>query len=163
MRKLIVAVCFAVSLGACATYEPVPKDYTGPTVTVIDTGFAEDGTKAQMFALIEVDGNRINNAFGASANASYGRGASLTTIFPERRLPVKPVKVLIRGSHATGAPIHAMASQMAGTFFSVEGMVDFSPEAGRRYYVKGDLKKEKSSVWIEDGETKKPVTSVVSK
>lgn len=163
MKKLILTLVLASAVGACATYEPVPKDYSGPTSVVADTGFAEDNTKAQMFALIAIDGNSIANAFTASANASYGRGASLTTVFPERTVQSKPVKVLIRGSHATGAPIQAMASQMAGTFFSVEGTVDFSPEAGRKYLVKGELKKEKSSVWIEDAQSGKAATTVVSK
>ena len=163
MRKLVAVLALSLGLGACATYEPVPKEYTGPTASVTDTGFSEDGSKAQMFVLMAVDGNRIGNAFSASANASYGRGASLTTVFPERKVQARTMKVLIRGSHATGAPIHAMASQMAGTFFSVEGTVDFTPEAGRTYQVKGELKKEKSSVWIEDTATGKPATSVVTK
>lgn len=163
MRKLIAVLALSLGLGACATYEPVPKDYSGPTASVLDTGFSEDGSKAQMFALMSIDGNRIPNAFSASANASYGRGASLTTVYPERKVQARAMKVLIRGSHATGAPIHAMASQMAGTFFSVEGIVDFTPEAGRSYQVKGELTKVKSSVWIEDTGTGKPATTVVSK
>ena len=73
------------------------------------------------------------------------------------------MKVTLRASHATGAPIAAIASQMAGTFFSVEGVVDFTPRPDGNYVVKGELKKEKSSVWIEDVETGKPVTSVISK
>jgi hypothetical protein len=149
-------------LAACATYEPVPKDYTGPTATVRDTGFSEDGTKAQMFALVEIEGNRVMNAFWASANASHGRGASLTTVYPERQVQARPLKVMLRGSHATGAPIHAMASQLAGTFFSVEGAVDFSPKPNGRYLIKGELKKEKSRVWIEDADTGQPATAVVS-
>jgi hypothetical protein len=69
----------------------------------------------------------------------------------------------LRGSHATGAPVHALASQMAGTFFSVEDTVDFLPEPDHVYVVKGDLKKAKSSVWIEDVATGKPVTQIVTK
>lgn len=163
MRKLFTAAILGITLTGCATYEPVPQGYAGPTATVVDTGFSEDGTKAQLFALVEIDGNSIANAFGASAIASHGRGASLTTVFPERSVQAKPMKVRLRGSHATGAPIHAMASQMAGTFFSVDGSVDFSPQENRKYRVKGELKKEKSSVWIEDADTGKPVTSVISK
>lgn len=156
--------CIALfSFAGCASYQPVPKDYTGPIASVADTGSSESNAKAQMFALMEVDGNRVNNAFGASASASHGRGALLTTVYPERQLPAKPMKVRIQGSHATGAPIHALASQMAGTFFSVEGVVDFTPKPNGRYAVKGELKKEKSSVWIEDTETGQPVTIVVSK
>lgn len=163
MKKLFAALALVAGLSACATYEPVPKDYTGPTSSVTDTGFSEDGSKAQMFALMSVDGNRLPNAFGASAVASHGRGASLTTIYPTHQLPSKPTKALVRGSHATGMPIHAMASQLAGTFFEVEGVVDFDPQPGKRYAVKGALKKEKSQVWIEDIDTGKPVTSVVTK
>jgi hypothetical protein len=161
--KRVSSLLLVLFLAACASYEPVPKEYTGPTATVRDTGFAEDGTKAQMFAVTEIDGNRIMNAFWASMIASHGRGASLTTVFPERKVKSAPMKVTLRGSHATGAPIHALASQMAGTFFAVEGVVDFTPQAGSIYVVKGELKKEKSSVWIEDAATGKPATTVVMK
>lgn len=125
---LALVVATAVAATGCATYEPVPKEYTGPTATIRDTGFSEDGTKAQMFALVELDGNRLMNAFWASRTASDGKGSSLTTVFPERKVKAAPLKLTIRGSHATGAPIHAMASQMAGTFFSGEGTVDFTPQ-----------------------------------
>lgn len=162
LKRMFVLSCVAL-LAGCATYAPVPKDYTGPTATVSDTGFSENGTKAQMFALMEVDGNRIANAFLASARASNGHGSALTTVYPDRLVQVRTMKVKLQGSHATGAPIHAMASQLAGTFFSVEGVVEFTPKANGRYVVKGVLKKEKSSVWIEDVETGQPVTAVVSK
>lgn len=159
--KLLSSLYLAVVLSGCASYEPVPKEYTGPTATVRDTGFSEDGTKAQMFAVTEIDGNRVMNAFWASAIASHGRGASLTTVFTERKVKAAPMKITLRASHATGAPIHALASQMAGTFFSVEGVVEFTPQAGNVYVVKGELKKEKSSVWIEDTATGRPATTVV--
>jgi hypothetical protein len=163
VKRRIIMLALATSLVACASYEPMPKGYTGPTASVRDSGFSEDRTKAQMFAVVAIDGQSIANAFGASAQASQGRGESLTTVFTTRDLPIKPMKVTLRGSHATGMPIHAMASQLAGTFFSVEGVVDFTPETSKRYVVKGELKKEKASVWIEDAETGKAVTAVVSK
>lgn len=157
-----MALCAALWLAGCATYEPVPKGHTGPTATVRDTGMVEDGTKARMFALMEVDGQNVMNAFWASASTSRGKGPVLIPTYTERAVPVRPMKVLLRGSHATGAPVHELASRMAGTFFSVEGTVDFLPEADHTYVVTGDLKKERSSVWIEDAATGKPVTPVVS-
>lgn len=153
----------ALLASGCATYEPVAKDYTGPTATLRDTGFSEDGSKAQMFAAVEIDGNRVMNAFWASANASQGQGNNLSTVFTERKVTAAPMKVTLRGSHATGAPIAAIASHIAGTFFSVEGVVDFAPKSDGKYVVRGELKKERSTVWIEDLETGKPVSSVVSK
>lgn len=164
MKSLrLFALLGTVALASgCATYQPVPRDYTGPTATLHDTGFSEDTSKAQMFAVVAIDGNRVGNAFSASANASYGRGALLTTVYPERQVPAVPMKVTLRGSHATGAPIHAMASQLAGTFFSVEGTVDFTPAPNTAYLVKGTLTKQKSSVWIEDAATGKPASPVVT-
>ncbi|MEO7886765.1 MAG: hypothetical protein ABI893_07295 [Polaromonas sp.] len=161
--KLIAPAFFLVALSGCASYKPVPEGYTGPVATVSDSGFAEDSRKAQLFVIDGVDGNRIANSFGASAGASYGRGFALTTSIVERQVPAKPMKVALRASHTTAAPIHAIASQMAGTFFSVEGVVDFTPQPNGKYVVKGELKKESSSVWIEDAETQLPVTEKVVK
>ena len=116
-----------------------------------------------MFVIEQIDGNRIGNSFGASAQASSNQGFRLTTRFVERQVPAKPMKVGLRGSHTTGAPIQAIFSQMAGSFFSVEGVVDFSPKPNGKYVVKGELKKEGSSVWIEDAETNQAVTERVVK
>ena len=73
------------------------------------------------------------------------------------------MKVHLKGSHTTGAPIAAMISQAAGTFYSVEGTVEFSPQPGGQYLVKGELGKEASSVWIEDAYTGQLVTEKVVK
>ena len=165
MKFTPIAALFSASICAsgCATFQPVPKDYTGPTAVLADSGIAEDGSKAQLFAAVEIDGNGIRNAFRASAEASQGRGNSLTPIFSDRKVKASPMKVTLRCSHATGAPIAAIASQMAGTFFSVEGVVDFSPSPDAVYIVKGELKKERSTCWIEDQATGKAVTTVVAK
>lgn len=161
--KSILSVLFSLALVGCATYQPVPPGYTGPVATVSDSEFAEGRAKAQLFALIEVDGNGIANSFSASRSASYGQGFSLTTQFVSRQVPAKPMKVRLRASHITGAPIHALFSQATGNFFSVEGVVDFSPLPGGKYIVKGELKKDGSSVWIEDESTRQAVTEKVFK
>src|SRR5664280_2731926 len=69
----------------------------------------------------------------------------------------------LRASHVTAAPIQAMALQLAGRFYSVEGAVDFTPKPDGRYVVRGELKAEGSSVWLEDEATGQPVTPKVSK
>ena len=161
--KSITAALLAVALVGCAAQPPVPEGYNGPVATVSDSAFSESRMKAQLFVLAEVDGNAIPNSFGASARASQGAGAALTTKLVDRQVPAKPMKVKLLASHTTGAPIHAMFSQAAGTFFSVDGVVDFSPKPDGKYVVKGVLKKEGSSVWIEDADTKQPVTEKVVK
>jgi len=159
--KIASGLLVALALHGCAAYKPVPDGYTGPVAEVADSGTPGDGKKSTAFALMEVDGNSIDNSFRASASASYGRGLALTTLYVARPVPAKPMKVRLKGSHMTGAPIHAMVSQMAGTFFSVEGVVDFTPAPGGRYVVMGELKKGASSVWIEDRATGLPVTGKI--
>ncbi|MDD5328686.1 MAG: hypothetical protein PHX38_01670 [Sulfuricella sp.] len=159
--KNLIALLIATSLFGCATYKPIPDGYTGPQATVRDSGHSEDGTKAQLFALTDIDGNRIMNSFWASANASHGRGFALTVVISDRQVPATSMKATLKGSHTTAAPIHAIASQMAGTFYSVEGTVDFSPKPSGKYVVKGELRKSGSTVWIEDSETGQPVTEKI--
>lgn len=163
MKLVVATLLVAAGLSGCALYQPVPPGYTGPIATVSDSGFSENGTKAQLFVLLEVDGNAIPNSFKASAGASYGRGFSLTTQIVDRQVPAKPMRVKLRASHTTGAPIHALFSQAIGSFYSVEGVVDFSPQPQGKYIVKGELKKEGSSVWIEDLATHQPVTQKVTR
>ncbi|MGQ0510813.1 MAG: hypothetical protein ACT4P9_09380 [Betaproteobacteria bacterium] len=149
-------------LSGCATYKPVPDGYTGPTAVIVDSGFKEDETTAQIFALVEVNGQAVENSFHASASASQGRGFSLTARYVTREVPATPMKVTLKGAHTAGAAIQQMISQATGIFLSVEGVVDFTPTQNRWYVVKGELKKGGSSIWIEDEATGQPVTRKVT-
>jgi hypothetical protein len=162
MKKLLACLAFTLLITGCATVsKPVPDGYTGPVVSLSDTGVREDGTKGQFFAALEIDGSPIQNAVRESRMASSGQGFSLTTRYTTRDIPVRPMKIKLIATHLTAAPIQEIAGRVAGTFFSVDGMADFSPTAGRRYEVTGELKKEKSCVWIVDAESKAPATEKV--
>jgi hypothetical protein len=159
--KLLLTITASALVGCASVPEPVPADYKGPVVSLEDTGAREDGSKAQFFVAIEIDGNRMNNSVWETRAASRGQGFSLTPQYTTRNVPARPMKLKLLGTHQTAAPIHEMASRMAGTFFSVEGIVDFKPVEGRRYEVIGELKKERSCVWIADAETKAEATEKV--
>ena len=162
MKYLITSVAVALLTG-CATYQPVPEGYAGPVAKVRDTGSYVDGyTKGQIFSLMEVDGQKIKDSFMASNKQSYGQGFTLTLDIQNRLVPIKPMSVKLRGSHITGAPIHAIASKAAGTYFTVEGIVNFTPRPDTLYLVKGELKSGASSVWIEEAESGTIVTDKVS-
>jgi hypothetical protein len=127
------------------------------TATVRDSGQREDSSKAQIFYLAAVDGVSVENAAGESRRISSGQGFNLTTTFPSRPVPVKLLRVKLVATHATGAPIHAIASKLAGSFRSVEKEIEFMPEADRVYVVKGNLQTDNPTVWLEDAATGKPV------
>jgi len=161
MKLLLTLVAIALLSGCATVTKPVPDDYKGPVVLLSDTGTQETGSKGQFFAALEIDGNAIQNAIRETRGASYGKGPVLTSRYTSRDLPARPMKVKLIGTHQTAAPIHEMASRMAGTFFSVEGVVDFRPTEGRRYQVLGELTKDKSCVWIADTESKQPSSEKV--
>jgi hypothetical protein len=159
MRNVLFAAGIAVLLAGCATVSnPVPADYKGPVVSLTDTGATESGSKARFFAAIEVDGTSIDNAIRQTRISSHGQGFALSARYTSRNAPVRPMKVKLLGTHQTAAPIHEIASRMAGTFFSIEGVVDFKPTEGKQYEVTGELAKERSCVWISEVGTNAVVT-----
>jgi len=159
--KAFAAVLMLATVAGCASYQPVPAGYAGDTAVLADSGMSEDGSKAQLYVVVAIDGREVDNSVAASAKASYGQGFRLNTRIVDRSVPARPMKVLIKATHTTGAPIQALFGQAAGTFLSVQGLVDFMPKPGGRYVVTGELKKEGSSVWIEDFETNLPVTEKI--
>jgi hypothetical protein len=158
----LAAIVVALSSG-CAAYKPVPEGYTGPVATLRDASETEDVSKARQFYVAAIDGNRVENSRSVTRQASHGMGFLLISRGYERTVPVRAMKVKLIATHVVSAPIHELASRAAGTFFEVEGVVDFTPKAGVRYVVRGELKKNASSVWIEDEATNEVVTAKVSK
>lgn len=159
--RLIYVVLGVTLVGCASLHDPAPNTYKGPMALVTDSGFHEDNQKAQLFLLQEVDGKTINNAIFESRRASQNRGFAVSASYTQRVVPALPMKVKLVATHFTAAPILQIASRAAGTFLSVEGVVDFTPVAGGDYIVKGELKKGGSAVWIEDKATNLPVTTIV--
>jgi hypothetical protein len=163
MKNYLCAAFFALAVGGCATsFKPVPDGYTGPTARITDSTYQESGGKGRIYYVESIDGNRIENARNSTGRASYGRGFSLTTVGSTRDVPIKPLKLRLVATHVTAAPIHEIASRAIGEFFSVEGDIEFLPEAGKVYEVRGDLKKSESAVWLADLYTGEPVTKKIT-
>lgn len=162
--RLLMCVVAVSALAGCATPPErivMPEGYTGPKAYLNDSAKPEDGSKAQVFAVSTIDGQRVLNTLDETRRASYGKGFALTVSTVGRPIAAQPMKVGLIGTHTTAAPIHEIASRAAGTFFSFEGIVDFAPRADRSYVVKGELKAQGSSVWIEDSLTGEVVTRKV--
>ncbi|WAC73742.1 hypothetical protein OU995_03080 [Roseateles sp. SL47] len=111
--------------------------------------------------MTEIDGRSIENSLHETRVASSGKGLALTSRFTTRNVPATALKVKLIGTHQTAAPIQEMVGRAAGTFFSVDGIVDFKPVEGKNYIVTGELKKERSCVWIQEDGTGQPATEKV--
>jgi hypothetical protein len=149
MIKYLVSI-FVVFLSGCATYVPVSADYKGATAYISDSSAIESSTRIKLFFVLAVEGKEIHNSSGATKSANFGRGFSIVPSSAGRYVEARPQKLTLKATHAMGAPIHEFAAIAAGTFYSVQGAIGFTPKSGGKYVVKGELTKESSSVWIED-------------
>jgi hypothetical protein len=162
MMKYISTFVLSVFLSGCATaYKPIPDGYVGPTALISDTKEREGSYKARFFVVAEIDGHKIENGISEARSASYGKGFMLEGGYAFRHIPARTMKVKLLGTHVTGAPIHEIFSRAAGTFFSVEGEIMFTPSPNGTYVVKGELKESGSTIWIEDTKTNSPVTEKI--
>lgn len=159
MKNVLVTLLLSLSLlGGCATYKHVPYGYSGPVAQLGDSGAQLSGGKGELFYVQSINGNQIENARTATGRASHNRGFSLTLARVWRPVKIEPMTLKLVGTHVTAAPIHEIASRAIGEFFSVDGEVEFVPLPGREYLVVGGLTKSQASVWVQDQETKQPVT-----
>jgi len=158
--KRYVLLFLTAVLSGCANYQPVPDDYAGPTATITDVSYRISSSTAQVFAVAEVDGQAIHNSIFATREAS-GYGFGLRTVIVERKVPAQPLTLKLIATHVGRAPIVDLFSQASGTFFSVEGVVTFTPEPGGSYIVRGGLLKEEKSVWLSDANSGKRVTEKI--
>ena len=161
MRVLWLSV-LSLAVAGCATVrDPLPPGYVGPTASVLDTWSLDANERDQVFAVLTVDDVTINNAISETIRASHGRGAYAALRDARRQVPAKKLKLKVRGTHFSAAPIAEMARRAVGTFQSVEGTVELVANANAEYRVTGELSKAKSCVWIEEVSTKTPATEKV--
>lgn len=162
--KLRISLCLLAlfALGGCATYKHVPDGYTGPVAQLGDSAVQLGMGKGELYYVEAINGNPIENARNATGRASYGRGFSLTTSIVWRPVKIELMRLKLVGTHVTAAPIHEIASRAIGEFFSVDGEVEFTPEKGKEYRVVGVLTKQSAEVWVQDDETKLPVTRKIT-
>ena len=159
MRRLALVLSASVVVAGCATFEePVPPAYTGPTAEVKDSAVTPSNSLAYIFELQAIDGKRLRSSSIATRTANAGRGMSQTAVVVDRKIPAVPSKVSLGASTQYAAPILAML----GSTCSVEGTVDFNPEPGKTYVVRGQVAPEACSAWIEDAQTQRRVTAEVT-
>jgi hypothetical protein len=164
MNRLVFCCSLAMLLLGCATFEkPLPQNYTGPKAEIRDDGDYEGKEKGRLFYVDAVDGKSVESGLVLTRRATQGRGFQVLLQFARHDVAARPLRLKLVGTHVTGAPIHELASRAAGTFFSVEGEVTFTPKPDTQYIVLGKLSKEETSVWIADLDTKERVSEVVKK
>jgi len=137
-----------ISVSGCATFEPVPEGYQGPTATIKDTYSNKTATFAHYFELDKVNGNQIAGSFGETRSKNYGRGTYFEPAMVERK--ILPEEQVLSISGYVFFPTDAQL--LFGDLLEVKGEFTFTPKADETYLVKGSINKKESEVWLEDSE-----------
>lgn len=157
MRAAATAV--ALLLAGCAGFEAAtPPDYAGPTVNVADRALQAGSQLLHVFEMTQVDGRRLSTTSRATVSANQGRGFAVSPVALTNELPLRPARVQLQVVTQYAAPILAMTHPTC----RVQGEVAFAPEAGKAYRVAGRIAPEACEAWIEELDTKQPVTDKVS-
>jgi hypothetical protein len=148
MRRFAVASVVAVALVGCAAppYNPIPKGYSGPLATVLDSVTTHSESKADFFVVSHVDGQQVEQSLVTTRLRNQGRGSNMTPVLVQREVPTGELQFTILGRTAYAAPILCMMNPV----YRVKGDVRFTPMSGRTYVVRGTLDENYSAVWIEE-------------
>lgn len=136
----------AILLGGCATYNPIPEGYSGPTAVIKDTFSNKTNTRAHYFELSQIDGNYVRTSFGETRSKYYGMGLYFEPVMMEHEVLPKMQSFSISGYVFFPTDIQILM----GDTLDVRGTVNFEPKAGETYFVKGEIGDDVSRVWIED-------------
>jgi len=151
LSKRLVMFSTLVALSGCVSFAPsLPEGYTGPKAFLDDSAKVYDRTKADFFVAEKIGDATVENSIVKTTRMNYGRGPSMTVYTVSNTVVAgQPLHVGIKGRTHYAAPI----LELTHTVYQIRGDVDFTPEVGRHYVVKGELSETHSAVWIEDGES----------
>lgn len=150
MNKILTVVGVCLLLAGCVNFSsPLPENYTGPVATIQDWVHVHSASKADFFYLTAVDGNRIEDSLTKTLMVNRGRGVVMAPVTLQRKVPAQLTRFKLEGRTGYAAPILAMFKPV----YEVSGEIQFKPEAGHLYRVKGELGENYSAVWLEDAAT----------
>ncbi len=160
MKKLsLILILLSIFLfTGCVSYQPtIPKNYEGKKAYIMDSASIHSSSKADMFYLEKINDAKIYNSRYSTLDKNYGRGFNMIVDKFNHDIAAKKTKFTIVGRTEYAAPILALTNPV----YEVRGEIEFIPKENIQYIVKGVLGEKKSSVWIEDYETKEIINKKI--
>lgn len=150
MRLIGVAVATAIALTGCASVkQTLPENYQGPKATIKDSTKRYSSQKADIFYIDTVDGESVLSSPMRTRAENQGKMFFMRVYLVSHDFPIQATTLGIRGETQYAAPILALTNPV----YRVEGKVQFTPEAGKVYVIKGELGEDYSAVWVEEEQT----------
>ncbi|MES2488400.1 MAG: hypothetical protein V4607_01320 [Pseudomonadota bacterium] len=155
MKNIGLIALVVLGLSGCALAPSIPVDYWGPQAKIEDSYFSYSNTKADVFFLDKIDGQKIWDIRHTATQASRGHGSAMTIRTIDRAVPAKQTTF-----HIVGRTYYvALIDQMFRTTYEVSGDVEFAPLPNHTYTVRGHIFDNGSeydnylAVWIQDDQT----------
>ncbi|MGB6223072.1 hypothetical protein [Haloferula sp.] len=147
--KLLSVAALAGLFSSCANNYSLPKDYTGPTATIQNTGTAQDAFKASVFRVSKVEGK---NSLSSPMRTPYGGGPGVMIGESKVQIPAgQPIQLTLSAHDHFAADGAALVYTFGGNVAkTATETFTFTPKANATYLVNGQLGKESSSVWMND-------------
>ncbi|MEM1229621.1 MAG: hypothetical protein AAGI15_03730 [Pseudomonadota bacterium] len=121
----------------------MPEGYDGPLAAINDTFERRRGNKVYVFYVDKINGKRVPSAALGSDRVSAGRidaAGYSRDVLPE----ILQLTLMAHPQH--GAPIAEWLSSQ----IRAEGEIEFKPEPGKTYLVKGKVEGNLTQVWLAD-------------
>lgn len=160
-RRLVACLTAVFTLpvwAQAAAADPVPGH-----ATIADTAVS-GYSSATFFMATAVNGVAVKDtSLELSLSASRGRGMFMRVRTTERAVPAGPVTLELKGLGASPAPIDGIVRSIFGQERpETTGTVKVVLEAGKTYWVKGELDPYRREVWLEDDRRREVPNSRVS-
>jgi hypothetical protein len=147
LRSFVLAIV-AITLTACASTDIARLG--GPaavgTAVIEDSVANVSGSAGDYFVLYSINGHDIKNAL-VEPNEDHASGTQIMQpALIARRVPARPAIFTIVASALYVSSDRAVAHPL----YQVAGDLEFTPQSGATYIVRGHLDPKRSLIWLED-------------
>lgn len=154
----VLNIALALMLCVAPVFAETPSDASQKAVLEDYITKINDKESEAMFCFAKrINGKDITNAFSETKRRSYGKGNRFYFYLADRKLDPGILSVTLRCEYAFARPIDAML----GSTPSLEGTIDFEPEAGKDYEVRADFEGTEWAIWIRDARSHSQVSKMV--
>lgn len=146
MTRLFFVICTVLLLASCAQVKPSPESFTGPVANINDTNRKISAIKMNFYEVAEIDGRNIYSSSACTSEGGEHEQVGLSVCSLRHPTPAGKQLLHIRAVNYATVPFFTLFNNI----YKVEGDVVVTLEAGKEYFVKGEISKGYAAVWVED-------------